>query len=282
MKIDWKKYVDQIYIVDYIGTDPEVTKHFNEELERVGIDRTDTSFITTFMNINTPLYEKLYSTFKGKFGGYSYAFDCTIGHYYCMKLAQANNYNRILILENDCIFFDDINYIKGVLDQMNNLYENNQVDLFCGNLGVINDNAKSVNYDDKTIKRYLYKTFSAGAAFNIYNQKAYSTVIKMIETDVYAVIDMYIQIYSYTDIQICYSSIPICVQKQWDIIMENLYEHYNMYAPSDKAIQNANDGRYKVKWIDGRNLHKLLYNVLEHYNLQDKYSDIYEDCKKYF
>ena len=287
--IDWKKYIDHIYIVDYVYTDKDINSYFNDELKRVGIDRYDTSFVTTFENISAPLYQILYNSFTNQTFNddyqYNYAYDVTIAHYYCMKLAQAKNQNRILILENDCIFYDDVNVIDNILNQVKNGFDNNEIDLFCGNLSVSYDNVVVMNYSDTNIYKYSnYDLFCAGAAFNIYNSNAYNVFINYIENEFYSVVDQYYIIYYKKNINIWYSHIMLCVQKNWDTMMYNLYEHYNMLIPPVKEkvyeIYNNFFNEHLI-YEDHRNQIKILVDCLEHFNLENTYNDIYTNCKNF-
>lgn len=284
MTIDWHKYVDHIYIVDYVNTPEEVNKYFNKELIRVGINRYDTDFVTTFENINSPLYQTLYNTFVNKTEviDYDYAYDVTIAHYYCMKLAQAKNHQRILILENDGIYYDDLHVIEDILNQVKIGFDNDEIDLFCGSLGMMYDNAAEIDYTNTKIYKYTnYDIFCGGAAFNIYNSKAYNVFIDYIENKNYSVIDQYSIIYYKKDINIWYSHVMICVQKWWDLLMFNLYEHYNMIEPSEeKIIENyRNIFVNQIGWADNRNVVQIFVNCLEHFKLTNKYNNIYQYCK---
>ena len=57
MKIDWNKYVDQIYCITFTG---KRNGEMYDELKRVDI--LDSGIYFEFENIKTPLYEKLYKT----------------------------------------------------------------------------------------------------------------------------------------------------------------------------------------------------------------------------
>ena len=276
--IDWKKYIDHIYIVDYIKTDDIVKEKFNSELIRVGIDRNDQSFVTTFMNINTPIYRNIHDNFFNNYSDptkdYTYATDVTLGHYYCMKLAQANNYNKILILENDAIFYDDLNTIEYILGNAINAIDSNIIDLFLGGSGCIGINGNNIDYSDTNIYIDINYKPCAGTTFNIYNKKAYNYFIDFIESGKIAVIDEYGCLYHESDIKIGLSNIYLCVQCFWDMITEGLYEHYDMIAPIESKINNAIDSIYNKNLIfsDHRDLKTIFYNCLKHYNLEYKLS----------
>ena len=278
--IKWEDYIDHIYIVDYIKTDPQVTYKFNCELLRIGINRNNTDFVTTFMNINTPLYEVLFNKFNKSNTNdkYSYTFDCTIWHYYCMKLAQSKNYKRILILENDGIYYDNLNTIENILYQMEIVFNDGSCDLFLGGSGCIGLNGEKINYDDNYIYQINFKTFFAGTTFNVYNDKAYNYFINHIENFNFNVIDEYHQIYFYSDIKIWISNIPICVQQNWDLTMVDLYKHYDMICPDKKQIEYAYYNANNFIWGDKRNQFKCIYDCLIHFNLENEYKEIYQDC----
>ena len=285
--IDWKKYIDHIYIVDYIKTNKSVSKNFNSELKRVGIDRNDQSFVTTFININTPIYQNLFNNFFNNSSWciteYTYAVDVTLAHYYCMKLAQANNYNKILILENDAIFYNDSNTIEYILNNAIDAFNYNMIDLFLGGSGCIGINGSNIDYSDTNIYTDInYKNHCCfGATFNIYNKKAYNYFIDFIESGKIAVIDEYGCLYHESDIKIGLSNIYLCVQCFWDIVVGDLYSHYNIKIkpPKKRIIETFNflkDGGF---WCDFRNAKKIFCECLEHYNLQEKYKNEYKLIK---
>lgn len=278
--IKWENYFDQIYIVDYIKTDPDITYKFNCELLRIGINRYNTDFVTTFMNINTPLYEAAFNKFNTNHS-YSYTFDCTIGHYYCMKLAQAKNYKRILILENDGIYYDDLETIENILYQMKTVFDNGSCDLFLGGSGCVGLNGNKINYDDNYIYQLNFNSFFAGTTFNAYNDKAYNHFINYIENFNFNVIDEYYQIYFDSGINIWISNIMLCVQKNWDLIMLDLYKHYNMIQPIKEQIEFAYWNASNSEWEDHRNQFRCIYDCLRHFHIENKYQEIYNDCLKH-
>ena len=127
MNINWKKYVDQIYCIRYIGEDQYRKTKCDEEFKRLGI--FDSGIYFEFTNINSPFYKDIYYKFFDKFNKehpYSYVTDCTFGHYYCLKHAQFHNYERVLLLESDCVFLKDENQIIELLESSKNVMDNDE------------------------------------------------------------------------------------------------------------------------------------------------------------
>lgn len=280
--IDWKKYVDHIYIVNYTLTNKYYLEHFYKELNKVNINRNDIDFVTDFQNIDTPFWKSIYDKLMtSRNFEYGYQFSCSMGHYYCMKHAQNNNYENILILENDAVFFDNIETIVYLLDNVKYLIDNDKCDLFLGGSGCIDFNGKEIDYNSVGVYNCGgLNSFIAGTTFNLYNKRGYNTYINLIENGTYYIIDMYDKIYNIEKLWIC--NPLICVQKEWDLCMYNLYAHYDMPKPIDESIMRAINTAKTIKWTDNRNLYKITNNVLEHFDLVDKYKDIYEEYKKYY
>jgi hypothetical protein len=101
--IDWKKYFDHIYCIHY---KPHVERfeELNNELKRVGILDSE---IFNYLFTNEDNSEYIIPANK-----------VTINHKYCLMHAYENNYNRILILENDIRFLNNISIIENYLYQI--------------------------------------------------------------------------------------------------------------------------------------------------------------------
>ena len=254
-KIDWKKYVDQIYVVHYIEQHQRLID-LNKELDRVDI--LNSGILYRFDNISTPLYKKLFENFNthtllNEEVNYTYAFDCTLGHYYCMKHALANNYKRILILENDVRFLKDKNKIIDVLNIMydaSNENFNTKPSIIVGNtIACFNcGNYIIVNYDnyDKEYE-YLYCEYDMqynysdeitfGPGFNIYNNKAIQLFCNKIESFNYAQIDHYSALFNNTGMMIYVMITPICLQQNYQLfVTPNTTHNYNLFPPTKKEL----------------------------------------------
>lgn len=209
-QIDWKKYVDKIYIITY--TTRRNNEFFYEELNRVGI-MDYPELIHTFENIHTPFYKDLFNTIvknnnKDRYYNYgpntldieknteySYVFDAAMAHYYCFKHAQQHNYEKILVLEDDILFLKDISQIKILLDNAYNQYSKGF--MFLGNLGhIVNDKYRSTYQCNEVFEDTIYMftndiDYCGGAGFNIYDNVAYEYIINYYESYNYSPLDVY-------------------------------------------------------------------------------------------
>ena len=216
------------------------------ELKRVDI--LDSGIYYEFENINSPLYEKM---FLGTFGSlkeeypmqqrYSYAYDVTIAHYYCMKHAEQHNYDRILILENDNMFLRDKKDIVKILDKAFENCDDNGFIFLGASLHAIYDYPNILQ--DNSIRNTLYQCtatvdydiikfnknteLAGGASFNIYDKVAYKEFIKFIEDGNYWTVDVYDKIYDLNKVNIYFSNTYVAVQECWIGTMINSLNNYN-------------------------------------------------------
>ena len=253
MKIDWNKYVDQIYCITFYNRDK--TLLYNE-LRRVDI--LDSGIFYEFENISTPFYKILYNTLFGdKFKGnkileYSYRYDCTMAHYYCMKHAQQNGYKKILILENDVVFLKNKKDIVEILEHSNivNCFSDKGY-IFLGsaahsiysydverqnNRNTCYQCTKEVDYDILKFSKDI--TISGGAAFNIYDDKAYNYFINFIENKNFDVIDIYHRIYDLNQINIYFSNTYVCIQEDWFGLFLNATYNYDFCENNKEKYLN--------------------------------------------
>ena len=275
MKIDWNKYVDQIYCITFTG---KRNGEMYDELKRVDI--LDSGIYFEFENIKTPLYEKLYRSFfgyqyegQGYMKDYSYAYDVTIAHYYCMKHAEQHGYNRILILENDNVFLKNKSAISTILDIAMEKCDDNGF-IFCGAAGhaiydyeneyhrnTLYQCTKEIDYDIIKLENDI--NTCGGASFNIYDKKAYTTFTKYIENGNYWTIDVYKNIYNLNEISIYFSNTYIAVQESWFGIFINALYNYNVNPNYKDKYLNICVGDYN----------SILDHALDHTN--DIESDIW-------
>ena len=118
---------------------------------------------------------------------------CLMSHLELIKKAKANNYNTILILEDDVIFSNNINdifidYINNVPGDWDMLYFGGNHNTHCG--------ANITNINEKVIKCYMTYTAHSYAI----NSNMYDILIDYISKDITRPIDVI-----YTDIQKMYN-----------------------------------------------------------------------------
>ena len=241
MIIDWKDYVDQIYCITFHNRSKD---YLYEELKRVDI--LNSGIYYEFENISTPFYKILYDTLFGnqfkdtEILKYSYRYDCTMAHYYCMKHARQNGYKKILILENDVVFLKNKKDIVEILEHSNivNCFSDKGY-IFLGSAAhpiyFYNEErkggrntcyqcTKEVDYDILKFNKDI--TISGGAAFNIYDDKAYNYFIDFIENKNFDVIDIYYRIYDLNQINIYFSNTYVCIQEDWFGLFLNACYNY--------------------------------------------------------
>lgn len=113
--INWAKYFDRIYCLHFIQySNRKQLMQF--QLNRVGILNSGIfQWKYTFKN---ELNQKLYRTFikkRHKENEKTLNVSILFGHYNCIKDALFNNYNRILIIEDDIRFLKDLNKIQQII-----------------------------------------------------------------------------------------------------------------------------------------------------------------------
>ena len=110
IKINWKNYVDAIYCIHYLPN-KERRKQVNNELERVGIlDSELLKYHFTFDDTqDLVLYEHMnHDWIDQETNNLKLAINLCLAYYRIFKEAQTIGYNRILILEDDVIFLNNI------------------------------------------------------------------------------------------------------------------------------------------------------------------------------
>lgn len=243
MTIDWKKYVDKIYCIQYIFN-KDRTEKLNTELFRVDI--LQSGIYKVIEQFPSPLYDILFKHFNDISNGEDPKryFNSFIGHYSAIKKAYLNNCNNVLILEDDCRFLKDKSQIIYLLDNALPKFIDiiDKPAIFGGSIShSINQIDAGINYDSDnlyTITEFNNRDFyyGAGAAFTIYNRKAMESLINFVENLNYAIIDQYNIIYP-PETQYILLNKHICLQQDWLFMMYNTCNDYNMLQPSDEELE---------------------------------------------
>jgi len=233
VKIDWKKYVDKIYCIKYIGESEYRTNKCKEEFNRVDI--LDSGIYYEFVNVNSPIYKDIYQTLFTKFSKdrpYDYVTDCTFGHYYCMKHAEYFDYKRILILESDDVFLRDKNQIIEILEKSKEIMDNDE-----NSLMVLNGCEVDCPAYTFTLPKEFYIKFNSQyslwcAGFNIYSKNAYKLFIDKFEKYEFFTNDTYKFIYG-DKINVYNNEVNICIQQDWVKMTTNFDVLYNIDINKD-------------------------------------------------
>ena len=284
--IDWKKYIDHIYILTNTCKDANELNIFFNELHNVNIDINDISFVTVFTNINSPIYDTIYYNYFT--GGVTDAAEeykhgdkvlyCLLGHYYLCKLAESKKYERIMILEDDVSFLKDHTLIEQIL---NKLYG----DDFDIAIELINNetynntknNIISIHHTDHP------NEMLAGSLANIYSKRGYEEIIYLIENEKinFAVDEYYLY---YEELKIVYPSIPFCISNKSEIIYSYVKEYYNsLLSLTDKNILDyynlLSSGFYFMERSKNY-LYNAFCNYLEYHNKKDQFINEYNAIKE--
>lgn len=109
MKINWKRYFDQIYLISYTKN-VEHRAIAEAELKRIGVESYQVKY-----SVDNKLLDNLKESFNSM-DIKKHALYVTNTHYETIKEAYDLGYERILILEDDVVFLNDISKIKDELD----------------------------------------------------------------------------------------------------------------------------------------------------------------------
>lgn len=120
---------------------------------------------------------------------------CGLAHFTALQHAQLNNYNKILICEDDILFINDLEYIKQMLNQYP---KDADIVKFNSTLfSNIND------FQNEVIEKYYMKGWigSGATCYGIYNKQTINKMIdayiyKSIIADSYEIIDPNYNLYS--------------------------------------------------------------------------------------
>ena len=118
----FKNVFDHIYYLVNLS-DVNAIKKFRDEIKRVGIDETDKNFSWSYIypsNLLDLVYNnrRLNMNVALKASGREYLKRYSVKHYEVIKEAYSLGYNRILILENDVRFHNDLGYINSMLENI--------------------------------------------------------------------------------------------------------------------------------------------------------------------
>lgn len=246
IEINWKKYVDHIYVIDNTKTSNDRNQLISE-IKRLNI--YDIDLLTYFNNISTPFYKDLFNEFNTEncidvLKKYHSGFDCTMAHYFCIKQAYELGYDHIMIIENDLCFLRNKQYIINILEschklydvydtfvlennaqqniELKNIYENGLTNIpIC----TLNDYINNLEYSNiiKTDNNFNY----CDAGCNIYNRSAMSHLINYYEHMNFVAIDVYYYLFDNKNNKIAYSFPSIGFQQKafynYDIDIMELY-----------------------------------------------------------
>lgn len=272
--IDWKKYFDHIYTVNFVNNKLRQI-NLNNELKRVGI--LDSGIYDTIEFIPSPLINQLCdmsldvsNVMFDSFTKYK-MYNMLINHYFIIKQAYLKGYKKVLVLEDDVRFLKDINYIEKLLDKSINIFNTDKPTILLGSSSWTIDSGKYYNcdYADKYYDSDIVLVTNrnlAGTGFNVYNKKAMKQLIDFVESNKFAVIDQYWLIYN-DDTDIYIMPKHICLQEDWIGQMVNCHKDYQMNKVSMNQLISY------MGWIQKKSIYYDLYNSIIDYMYEFNYSN---------
>ena len=244
VKIDWTKYFDRIWCISYI---PYAKRRdaIKREFDRIGIsDHPNFEWNLTFdspyfhmckrvLDANPSLGRLLSDT----------ELKCWAGHYSCIKRSALFGDERILIIEDDSRFLNDINLLESILDAFPHDYD---VVLFDYSVGV---SVEEFNRYKTNKVNDFYAKFVRLNSTGCYSlsKQGISTYVseyerKIVQADVYH--------YGFEDgLKKCFSLKPISCQVTYGDCMSvhnaGIWTIHNVYRKSGIIYSdyNMNDGK---------------------------------------
>ena len=272
--INWKKYFDHIYTVNFVNNKLRQI-NLNNELKRVGI--LDSGIYDTIEFIPSPLINQLCdmsldvsNVMFDSFTKYK-MYNMLINHYFIIKQAYLKGYKKVLVLEDDVRFLKDINYIEKLLDKSINIFNTDKPTILLGSSSWTIDSGKYYNcdYADKYYDSDIVLVTNrnlAGTGFNVYNKEAMKQLIDFVESNKFAVIDQYWLIYN-DDTDIYIMPKHICLQEDWIGQMVNCHKDYQMNKVSMNQLISY------MGWIQKKPIYYDLYNSIIDYMYEFNYSN---------
>ena len=171
--IDWKKYFDKIYCIQFLPKRYDRINRITNELDRVGI--LNSGILSWKLTYQSPFQRILQQNISIKHVNLINdlgAFNCAFAHYEVHKEAKGLDLNRILVLEEDISFLKDLNRLEVYLENMPST-DVCLLDKFCYDpykyqCDLINDSLQCNQYF-----RYFDKTcghFGSGACYSLSNK----------------------------------------------------------------------------------------------------------------
>ena len=160
--IDFNKYFEHIFVLSRCSNF-ERRKMLDKEFERVGL--------TNYTYLYQPDSKLL------RYDGYGNPYmtevkvRCNYAHYSCIKMAYELNYDHILILEDDIIFYKNLNKIEELFE---NFYNNrHNYDIYLFNYANKNDNIITIIDDNTLLYAAAYYLNRHGMEYMIYCLETY-------------------------------------------------------------------------------------------------------------
>lgn len=291
----FSKYFDIIYI---INLDKNTTKKLKciYQLEKYNI--TNYKFIKAVDTVTTNKYLKYYETvtrtMSPDFIKYNFtkgALGCALSHYECLYDAIQNNYQKILILEDDFIFIDSFDLelqhlFECIDDAWDFLYLGKKQGEYLKDCDIIKKIHTNANYFQITpINDYIYRPSYATWATHalLIKQSLFKEIMKLIEA-IDAPIDILImKLYDQYSFYVCKKDLIISYEDSSDIRHDNKiidthlwgWNHsiYQQTKLTSLSIQNIIIYGLKKTHHTHFYIHKMYYDFIQYY---------YPNCNVYW
>ena len=246
MYINWEKYFDKIFILS-LADNIERREDLKQELNRVGINVLSTK-VEFKITVKNEFYKYIWSNPNLNSPSWwlnmNVALNCTLGHYEIWKEAQALGYKRILILEDDVRFLNDISKIQEILENMPDF----DICSFDGyfHTGYTDRKACRSYIQEHKVNPYYWdfsKVSLLGGACYALSEKAISSLIQMQEKE-YRPTDMVINLCDY-----------IGQNNKNDSTLIRVHPIENMAIQEYSYISNHNNKMNDDEIIDYRDYH---------------------------
>ena len=243
--IDWSKYFDRIWCINYIPYKNRKDAIW-KEFERIGISNHK-NFMWNY-TFDSPLFDIGMKVLESnpRFGRLSTKTElkCWAGHYSCIKKSLAFGDNRILIIEDDSRFLNDVGLIYDILENMPENYDIVMFDYF-------------VNVDVKTYESYRKRKINEfySEYDNLNSTGCYSLSINALKSfaDAYetyiTVSDGYISDHTPEGLRKCFSLTNLSCQATYSSSMSvanaGVNTIHRVYSKSNIIYSNynMNDGK---------------------------------------
>lgn len=299
MKINWKRYLDQIYSITQ-AKNIEKNKELQEELDRVGILKS--GIYTRMIDVNSPFYKIIYDSLNkiNDTSCYNGGFKMTMNSYFAIKQAYEQGYNKIMIVEDDVRFLNSLKKINELMKYIIKLMDKlKQYDIIvCNAENVMYSNHYDFNENyineikNVSINDQLYVTYYSCATCVIYNRNAMEQLINFYEHN-YTCIDRY------NDLILHMPSLKIGAIYPWLAVQDRhfielynipqIIDNYNKININDEAILNflfnffkpcqITDDGIPIFYFPVEGRKKYAQNILN--SVKDKTTDKYKLCQKY-
>lgn len=275
-----KSYIDFIYVIN-IGREKNKKQKTILQLEKLNIKNYKIiDAINTFDNSE---YDLLYknitkdmSTFFVKNNFSKGALGCLLSHIKCIKDAKSNNYNKILVLEDDFV------PIKKFYTNIKELFENVEQNWDLLYLGKKQGNYESFNkclqihikdnFEIVSVNDHIYKPNyqTWGSHSIVYKNTIYDEIISF-ENNILAPIDiMFMSLYDKYNFYVAKKDIFISDDK-YSFIQENIkYDDWNWNYELYNTINNVHIDNviiWGLLYTDHTHfyIHEMYYNFIKYY-----------------